>query len=65
MLDDSKFAWGINIDNVWTYAGLPQPKSTILPHVLSIRLPRGPVEILEHPSASEVVKKKLNLPDEE
>lgn len=65
MLDDSKFAWGINIDNVWTYAGLPQPKSTILPHVLSIRLPRGPVEILEQPNAGELVEKELNLPDEE
>lgn len=63
MLDD-KFGWGVNIDNVWTFAGLPQPKSMLLPYVLSMNLPRGPIEIFEHPKAGEAVKENLNLPSE-
>jgi hypothetical protein len=40
-----RFRWGVNIDDMWRYAGVPPPKSIIIPYVLSLRLPRGPVRI--------------------
>jgi hypothetical protein len=43
--DKDSFGWGICIDNSWTYAGFPAPKSIIIPHVLSLRLPQGPVSL--------------------
>ena len=41
-LDRSKFGWGVCIDDMWTYAGVLPPKSIIIPHFLSVRLPQGP-----------------------
>ena len=43
--DRDSFGWGICIDDPWTYAGFPAPKSIIIPHVLSLRLPQGPVSL--------------------
>ncbi len=39
---DDKFRWGLNIDDIWTYAGRAIPKSIILPYLFSIRLRGGP-----------------------
>lgn len=36
-----RFSIGINIDDPWIYAGTMTPKSIIIPHLLSIRLPVG------------------------
>ncbi|MGI0090356.1 MAG: hypothetical protein ACREBS_01480 [Nitrososphaerales archaeon] len=41
-MDGSKFSCGICIDDMWTYAGVLPPKSIIIPHLLSVRLPQGP-----------------------
>lgn len=40
--DDSKFRWGVCIDDMWNYAGVLPPKSIIIPHLLRLRLPQGP-----------------------
>jgi hypothetical protein len=60
----NRFTWGINVDNIWTYAGVPPPKSVIVPYVLSMRMPRGPVEILEHPNAKDALVEHILLPQE-
>lgn len=60
----SKFQWGINVDNVWTYSGLPPPKSEIVPFLISVRLSRGPTDIFEHPNLDQAMKEHTNLPDE-
>lgn len=65
MLEVDEFSWGINIDNVWTYAGLPQPKSILLPYAISLKMPRGPLEILDHSNAGEVIKEQLDFRDGE
>jgi hypothetical protein len=39
----NQFTIGINIDDPWIYAGTITPKSIIIPHLLSIRLPVGKV----------------------
>ncbi len=41
-LQDGHFKWGLSIDDAWYYAGLPSPKSIIIPYLLSVKLPRGP-----------------------
>lgn len=65
MFEDGKFSWGVSIDNVWTYAGKPLPKSMLLPYVLSMKMPRGPVEILDRSDSGEVVKEQLMLSNAE
>lgn len=40
-----RFKWGISIDNMWRYTDVEPPKSVIIPYLVSIRLPRGPVRI--------------------
>jgi hypothetical protein len=52
MLDSDKFVWGINIDNVWKYAGLPQPKTALRPHV--VNFPQSSSEVFHRPSTSVV-----------
>jgi hypothetical protein len=43
-----KFSFGIDLDDPWRYAGLREPKSMILPHLLSVSLPEGRVlEMME------------------
>jgi len=37
----SKFSFGVNIDDSWRYAGFPEPRSIIIPHLLSVSLPEG------------------------
>ncbi|MCL5067425.1 MAG: hypothetical protein M1368_03615 [Thaumarchaeota archaeon] len=44
-LQDGRFRWGVSVDNAWFYAGLPAPKSIIVPYLLSVRLPRGPFRL--------------------
>jgi hypothetical protein len=58
-----KFSWGINIDNIWRYCGNPPPRSAIVPFLVSLRLARGPVEILEHPDTLQAIQEHLKLPD--
>ncbi|MHB1907877.1 MAG: glycoside hydrolase 5 family protein [Nitrososphaerales archaeon] len=58
------FSFGINIDNVWTYSGLPPPKSMIIPFVVSLKLSRGPVDVFEHPNLKQAIEEQLRLPDE-
>lgn len=41
----NRFRWGVNIDDMWLYAGALQPKSIIIPYLLSVRLPRGPIRV--------------------
>ena len=42
MLDlASRFSFGMNLDDAWRYAGLREPKSIVLPHLLSLSLPEG------------------------
>ena len=36
-----KFSVGVNIDASWRFAGVKEPRSIILPHLLSISLPEG------------------------
>lgn len=44
MLDFSgRFSFGLNIDDTWRYAGVREPKSIIIPHLLSLSLPEGKV----------------------
>ena len=44
MLDiQGRFAFGVDLDDPWHYAGVPEPKSTIIPHLLSLSLPEGRV----------------------
>jgi hypothetical protein len=64
LLDSGKFSWGISIDNVWTYAGLPPPKSAIVPFLVSLKLSRGPIGVLENPNTSQAIEEHLNLSDE-
>jgi hypothetical protein len=49
---EGRFSWGIDIDNMWRYTGTLQPKSIIIPYLLSIRLPRGPLRV--HPEEDKV-----------
>jgi hypothetical protein len=43
--DRNKFHWGLNIDDIWTHAGRPIPKSVVIPYLFSIRLPGGPFSL--------------------
>ncbi len=36
-----RFSFGLNLDDSWRYAGFAEPKSIIIPHVLSLSLPEG------------------------
>lgn len=38
---DGRFQWGINIDDMWRYAGLAPPKSVAIPYLLSTRSHAG------------------------
>src|SRR5579862_2590785 len=42
---EDAFGWGVCIDNPWTFAGRLPPKSIVIPHVLSLRLPQGPISM--------------------
>src|SRR2546428_8717610 len=53
MAGRASFRWGISIDHPWAYAGLPPPKPIFMPHVPSLRLPRGLLETLEHSKTKE------------
>ncbi len=67
LFESGKFQWGINIDNVWIYAGLPPPKSEIMPFLISLKLSRGPTDTFEHPNLSQALDEhnnNLQLPDE-
>jgi hypothetical protein len=46
----NKFHWGLNIDDVWNYAGLAAPKSIVIPYLFST-IVRGGLFTLPHPSA--------------
>ena len=35
----------MNLDNMWDFAGLPQPKSIIVPYFINVSLPRGPFRV--------------------
>jgi hypothetical protein len=37
----SRFHFGLNLDDTWRYAGVREPKSILIPHLLSLRLPEG------------------------
>ncbi len=56
IFDRDRFSWGVNIDDMWTYAGFPPPKSIIIPYLLSVKLPRGPVEWFSHPEMEKLGK---------
>ena len=44
MVDFSKrFHSGINVDDSWRYAGVKEPKSIIIPYLLSLNIPEGTV----------------------
>jgi hypothetical protein len=64
MFESGKFSWGINIDNVWTYSGLPPPKSMIVPFIASLKLSRGSIDVFEHPNLGQVIEDHLKLPNE-
>lgn len=38
-----RFSFGLNLDDSWRYAGFAEPKSIIIPHLLSLSLPEGRV----------------------
>lgn len=38
---EGRFSFGLNLDDPWRYAGFREPKSIIIPHLLSIGLPEG------------------------
>ena len=42
---DSRFQWGINIDDMWRYAGLPPPKSVAIPYLLSMASQSGKFDL--------------------
>jgi hypothetical protein len=42
---DSQFQWGINIDDMWRYAGLSPPKSVAIPYVLSMMSRSGKFDL--------------------
>lgn len=64
MFDGGKFGWGVNIDDSWTFAGLPPPRSSIVPFVISLKLSRGPIDVFEHPKAGQAFEEHLRLADE-
>src|SRR5690348_14279447 len=42
MLDFARrFHVGLNVDDSWRYAGIDEPKSVIIPHLLSLKIPEG------------------------
>ena len=44
LVDFSKrFHSGINVDDSWRYAGVKEPKSIIIPYLLSLNIPEGTV----------------------
>ncbi len=45
LFGSQRFKWGISVDDMWKYADVEPPKSQIIPYLVSIRLPRGPVRI--------------------
>src|SRR5579863_609340 len=47
-----RFNWGLNVDDVWAFAGLPIPKSTVIPYILSVRLRGGVLALPEGSEAS-------------
>jgi hypothetical protein len=59
------FAWGVSIDDSWVYAGTRSPKSEIIPYLVSLRLPRGPVEIVESPDIGPAINESIELDGEE
>ncbi|MGI0084743.1 MAG: hypothetical protein ACREBQ_06645, partial [Nitrososphaerales archaeon] len=56
MFSNSRFRWGVNIDDMWLYAGTLQPKSIIIPYLLSVRLPRGPIRVPPDDHPMQVLK---------
>src|ERR1700676_2183401 len=38
-----RFHSGINIDDTWRYAGVAEPKSVIIPYLLSLRIREGTI----------------------
>jgi hypothetical protein len=56
-----KFSWGISIDNVWTYAGMPTPKSAIIPFLVSLRLSRGPIDVMQNENIGQAVEEHIQL----
>ncbi|MDA4128982.1 MAG: hypothetical protein OK422_05975 [Thaumarchaeota archaeon] len=38
----NRFHWGLNIDDIWTYAGVAIPKSIVIPYLFSTRFRGGP-----------------------
>jgi hypothetical protein len=61
---EKRFVWGINIDDVWKFTGLPPPPSIIIPHFISVRLPRGPMNFDEE-TRQEVIAHEGEIPKEE
>lgn len=44
MLDFTRrFSFGVDLDDAWRYAGIRPPRSTLIPHLLSVSLPEGRV----------------------
>jgi|SRR5271157_1811707 len=49
----NKFHWGLNVDDIWTYAGLAVPKSVVIPYLFSFGLRGGPFTLPQgHKSAN-------------
>ncbi len=40
---ERRFSFGLNLDDAWRYAGEREPRSIIIPHLLSLSLPEGRV----------------------
>src|SRR2546425_12338215 len=47
-----RFSFGINLDDPWRYSGITPPRSIIIPHLLSVRLPEG--KILDEADEQEI-----------
>lgn len=39
----TKLSFGVDVDDVWRYTGRKEPKSILLPHLLSVELPQGSI----------------------
>ena len=60
MTSDSHFQWGINIDDMWRYAGLSPPKSVAIPYLLSTASQSGKFDLPAQKTANGVDSNNLD-----
>jgi hypothetical protein len=57
----NKFHWGLNIDDIWSYAGLAIPKSVVIPYLFSLGLRGGPFTLPQGQKVADMKRRKWSL----